>query len=398
MKSIIIPVFNQHDMTNECIYAVMENTQDCEIIVIDNGSTPEYTPPFTGFIGCRVIRNTENKGFPAAINQGIREASGEVIILLNNDVIVTPWWSDRLISALNQVSIVGPVTNYSAGLQKITTDLYNDKDELNKVAGGIYEDYEDNIQEVNWVIGFCMVFKKSLVDEIGYFDESIWPCCGEEIDFCLRAKKAGHKIGIAQGCYLHHDGSATFKAMDDLDYKNICLKNEKHLESKWGKDWYRQEINASPTPQGLCLNLGCGYKHLAGFINVDNRPEVSPDLCCDVIYGLPYSDNSVDMVRADDFLEHIPIGHVVQVIEDIYRVLKPGGVFESSTPSTDGRGAFQDPTHVSFWNANSWLYYSEPAYRNLYGIKADFEIVSITDTEPDPALMIIHTNVIAKKR
>ncbi len=59
MKSIIIPVFNQHDMTNECIYAVMENTQDCEIIVVDNGSNPPYKPPFTGFAECLIIRNEE---------------------------------------------------------------------------------------------------------------------------------------------------------------------------------------------------------------------------------------------------------------------------------------------------------------------------------------------------
>jgi SAM-dependent methyltransferase len=84
-------------------------------------------------------------------------------------------------------------------------------------------------------------------------------------------------------------------------------------------------------------------------------------------------------------------------MEEIWRVLKPGGIFESSTPSTDGRGAFQDPTHISFWNRNSWLYYSEKAYRDLYGIKADFEIVALTENEPGPD-MIIHTHVIAKAR
>ena len=399
MKSIIIPVFNHHDMTNECIYAVMETTQDCEIIVVDNGSNPPYKPPFTGFADCLIIRNEENMGFPAAVNQGIKQAKGDIIILLNNDVIVTPKWADMLEKALNEYSIVGPTTNYCAGLQKIAVEFYGDKNDLNKVAQGQTEEYGGETQAVNWVIGFCMAFRKSLIDEIGYFDESLWPCCGEEIDICLRARQAGHNVGIVLGCFVHHEGSQTFINMEGIDYKDLCFKNERHLEKNWGKDWFKQELNASPTPQGICLNLGCGYRHLEGFINIDNRPEVKPDLVCDVAaFGLPYDDNSVDMVRADDFLEHIPIGHVIPVIEDIYRVLKPGGVFESSTPSTDGRGAFQDPTHVSFWNANSWLYYSEPAYRNLYGIKADFEIVSIADTEPDPALMIIHTNVIAKKR
>ena len=102
------------------------------------------------------------------------------------------------------------------------------------------------------------------------------------------------------------------------------------------------------------------------------------------------------MVRAYDFLEHIPIGKVVPVMNEIYRVLKPGGIFESSTPSTDGRGAFQDPTHTSFWNRNSWFYYSIKEYRNLYGIKADFEIVKMEDINRGNG--IIHTHVIARKR
>ena len=92
----------------------------------------------------------------------------------------------------------------------------------------------------------------------------------------------------------------------------------------------------------------------------------------EIIYGLLYDDNSIDEVRAFDFLEHIPIDKIIFVIEEIYRVLKPDGKFEHFTPSTDGRGAFQDPTHKSFWNLNSWLYYMNDDYRNLYDIKAKF--------------------------
>ncbi|MBU1173479.1 MAG: class I SAM-dependent methyltransferase, partial [Proteobacteria bacterium] len=130
---------------------------------------------------------------------------------------------------------------------------------------------------------------------------------------------------------------------------------------------------------------------------IDNRPEVKPDLVCDVIEGLPYEDNSVDTVRAHDFLEHIPIGKTIKVITEIWRVLKPGGIFDSLTPSTDGRGAFQDPTHVSFWNQNSWLYYSDLAHRNLYGIVADFEIAKIEDISLDDPT-VIYTHVIARAR
>jgi SAM-dependent methyltransferase len=141
------------------------------------------------------------------------------------------------------------------------------------------------------------------------------------------------------------------------------------------------------------INLGCGFKKIEGFTNIDNRPEVNPDLVCDVLNGLPFDDNSVEYVIASDFLEHIEIGKTVDVIEEIYRVLKDGGTFESLTPSVEGRGAFQDPLHRSFWNINSWLYYTEDEYRNLYGIKAKFT-GRVRDYVTNDALHIIHTHAV----
>lgn len=403
--SIIIPVFNNHEMTTECIHAIRQTVQEAEIVLVDNGSTPAYEKPYVGFLGLQLIRNEENKGFPAAVNQGIAVATGDIIVLLNNDVIVTPGWAEKLTAPLTdptlQYSIVGPVTNYAAGLQAVQIETYENEQELAKCADAWAEHWQDAIEDVNFVIGFCMAFPKALWEELGPFDESLWPCSGEEVDFCFRAREAGHRIGIVKGCYVHHDGSQTFKAMEadgTLNYRDACEASDKHLAAKWGADyWERQSVSAVPKPHGLCLNLGCGYRKLDGFVNIDNRPECEPDLCQNILKGLPYAESSVDMVRADDFLEHVPQPMMIAVIEEIWRVLKPGGLFASHTPSTDGRGAFQDPTHVSFWNRNSWFYYSDAAHRNLYGITAAFDIESITDTEPD-ANGVIHTDVLARAR
>ena len=145
------------------------------------------------------------------------------------------------------------------------------------------------------------------------------------------------------------------------------------------------------------LNLGCGYRKDRTCINIDNRAAVSPDVVADINDGLPFLADSVDEVRAVDFLEHIPLGKTVPAVEEIHRVLKKNGVFYHMTPSTEGRGAFQDPTHVSFWNINSWLYYTNDAYRNLYSIKAKFRIVSLGDVTTDKSLRIIHTKGLMKK-
>jgi GT2 family glycosyltransferase len=403
MISVVIPVINLHDMTAECIAVICKNTRNCEIIVIDNGSEPPFKTPFTGFTEISIIRNEKNEGFPVAVNQGIKAARGDIIILLNNDCFVTPGWDEKLVRALNDFSIVGPVTNYCRGMQRVQAAVYEDMDGLNRIAADWAENYGDEIQEVNFLIGFCMAFRKSLVDEIGYFDESLWPCSGEEVDFCYRAKEAGHMIGIVKGCYVHHEGSVSFADMEkdgQLDYADICRRNDKYLENKWGKNyWQLQAITTNSLAQGLCLNLGCGRRKLEGFINIDNRAEVDPDVVCDVTCRIPYKDNSIDLIQADDFLEHVPQNKVIFVMEEIWRVLKPGGVFKSSTPDAEhGQGAFQDPHHVSFWVENSWLYYSDAVHRELYGIKADFAIENIERIMNPGNARIFHLHVTARAR
>lgn len=139
------------------------------------------------------------------------------------------------------------------------------------------------------------------------------------------------------------------------------------------------------------LNLGSGLKNLDGYVNIDIRQEVNPDIVCNVENGLPYRENTVDEVRAFDFLEHLWPDKRLPVIEEIFRVLKPGGILEHHTPSTDGRGFGCDPTHYSAWNIVSWLYYTHDAYRAIYGIKAKFEAIELRDIITDPYLNIVHT-------
>lgn len=145
----------------------------------------------------------------------------------------------------------------------------------------------------------------------------------------------------------------------------------------------------------LKLNLGCGEKCLEGYINIDNDPGVKVDQFIDVAEtGLyKFDDDTVSEVRADDFLEHIPIGKTVYVVEEIFRVLKPDGIFRHQTPSTDGRGAFMDPTHRSFWNRNSWMYFCPDLVggRRFYNIKAAFRILQLEDVWTDPENRVIHT-------
>lgn len=153
-------------------------------------------------------------------------------------------------------------------------------------------------------------------------------------------------------------------------------------------------IKATAVP--IRLNLGSGFRPLEGYINIDSRPEVEPDMVLDIAAeGLStYGDSTVDEVRAYDFLEHVSPDKVVFVLSEIHRVLKPEGILDSLTPSTDGRGAFQDPTHRSFWNINSWLYFTNRDWQGLYPEFPLFEIVEIGDIFTSSLtrdLKIVHT-------
>ena len=148
----------------------------------------------------------------------------------------------------------------------------------------------------------------------------------------------------------------------------------------------------------ILLNLGCGTRKLAGYVNIDIRKEIMPDLVHDIEGdGLPYESNSVEKVRAWDFLEHVAIGRTIFVIEEIWRVLRPGGLFEHYTPSTEMRGAFQDPTHVSFWNINSWFYYTLDAYREQIGTVAKFKIIESKDVLTSDVERVLHTYGLLQK-
>jgi len=144
------------------------------------------------------------------------------------------------------------------------------------------------------------------------------------------------------------------------------------------------------------LDLGGAHNCPPGFQSVD---VADADILCDIRHGLPFPDSSVGCIRAYDFLEHIPhCGSVacthgadggprctVGLMNEIYRVLVPGGWLMSRTPSTDGRGAFQDPTHASFWNPNSFWYYTRREQAGyLRGMNARFQASRLWQAYPTP--------------
>jgi SAM-dependent methyltransferase len=105
----------------------------------------------------------------------------------------------------------------------------------------------------------------------------------------------------------------------------------------------------------LKVDIGGGLNPFPGYVTVDTREHA--DHVCDLNDGIPLPDNSVGVLNASHILEHLH--DKTKIMGEIHRVLAHGGWAFIEIPSTEGRGAFQDPTHVSYWNENSFLYYTD---------------------------------------
>jgi len=121
---------------------------------------------------------------------------------------------------------------------------------------------------------------------------------------------------------------------------------------------------------------------------------VSPaDQIVDLRGPWPWPDSSIEAIRAFDILEHLP--DKIHTMNEAWRVLKPGGRFDIEVPTTDGRGAFQDPTHVSYWNRNSFMYYEHgnphlTRFRASYGVRCAFRVVSAAETAYPDKVVKLH--------
>jgi predicted SAM-dependent methyltransferase len=134
-------------------------------------------------------------------------------------------------------------------------------------------------------------------------------------------------------------------------------------------------VNNTPAtgqPKRVALNLGCGTLHLPGFINVDCVASVNPDQVANLDeFPWPWANDSVDHIWADHCLEHLE--DTVKVMEEVHRILKPGGTFEAKVPWGNCYYYFQDPTHRHSWMDHTIEYFTSdhmPHYTN-----ARFELV-----------------------
>ena len=227
LASIIIPCWNQLEFTRHCIAALMRHTREpWELIVVNNGSTDGTEDYLAGVrdaapVPVTVIANATNRGFPAAINQGLKVARGEYLVLLNNDVVVTDGWLDQLIAlatakAVRRTSRVGDWPGRAdvelcraaaVGRGRAVLATWR---KCMPLRGSGATSTRGKWLTVRKLSGFCLLMKRAVYDAIGGLDERFGMGFFDDDDLAERARRAGFELAVAHDLFVHHFGSRTF--------------------------------------------------------------------------------------------------------------------------------------------------------------------------------------------
>lgn len=212
-------------------------------------------------------------------------------------------------------------------------------------------------------------WRKAFYDRIGGHDASLDVC--DDHDLLCRTYIHGTVRKIDKCLYVYHyTGSNTCKGDKNEKIQNMTLGIHDKYIYQMAEKWCDLE--------GLRkIDLCGGFDSPPGYESADR---FGGDVFADLDDAWPFDDGAVGLFRAHDALEHLK--DPVHVMKEAYRCLATSGWFLTQTPSTDGRGAFQDPTHVSFYNSNSFWYYTREQQARYINTPVKFQLNRIKNWHP----------------
>ena len=329
------------------------------VLLLNGGAELPFEFPKDSRI--KVFTTTETRNIGKLKRRACEMCSGDVLVEVDHDDLLSPEalssleiaFQDREIGFVYSdfvefVDGTWESSTYSSdwGWKTYETEVLG-KNLTAIVSPG---DHPRNISEIYFAPNHVRAWRKEIYDKIGGHNETLE--AGDDHELVCRTYLATQFKRIPKCLYLYRRRE---------EAKNSYLKKFDliQIQSLANRDRYFQQLaerwaNLHNLPM---IDLGGGHGKPEGYKSVDL---VNGDIKHDVRKGLPFKDSTVGIIRAVDFLEHIQ--DKIKLINEIYRVLVPGGILLSITPSTDGRGAFQDPTHASFYNENSFFYYTNRMY------------------------------------
>ncbi|MDD0812152.1 glycosyltransferase [Curvibacter sp. RS43] len=212
--SIVIPVYEQHQYTFNCLKSLGEHTDlsDVEVIVVDDASPHPVSEALPDIQGVRFVRNPQNLGFIGSCHHGADIARGEMLVMLNNDTQVTAGWLEALHSVFEQrpdAGLVGARLIYPNGtLQEAGGIVWQDGSAWNWGRGDdpdrpIY----NYLREADYCSGACLLIRRSDWDALEGFDRAYTPAYYEDTDLAFRIRAAGKRVYYQpQATIVHYEG------------------------------------------------------------------------------------------------------------------------------------------------------------------------------------------------
>ena len=237
MIDIVIPNYNGNKYLKECIDSLYTQTySNFRIIIIDNGSTDSDYKWLNKYKNLIFKKLDKNYGFDKAVNEGIKLSDSKYIVLLNNDTVAKENWLEELIKCIDSDKKIFSVC--SKMLRYDDKNLIDDAgDEYNILGWGYKRGDGQPINEYNKteeVFSSCAgaaIYRRSILDEIGYFDEHFFAYM-EDVDICYRGKIHGYKNIYCADAQIYHIGSATSGSKYNSFKVKLAARNNVYVPYK----------------------------------------------------------------------------------------------------------------------------------------------------------------------
>ena len=257
--AVVIVTWNGVDLSKRCVRSVLDDpfAPDLDVIIVDNASsdaTPQWLDEVEAEPRVRIIRNADNLGFAAACNQGLAagaERDADLLVILNNDIVVTPGWATTMQRHLQSdplIGLIGPVTNNIGNEAKIDTAYTSLEDMLPEQRSRTGLAAGKNF-DIHVLAFFCVAMPGDVYERVGPLDENFGTGFFEDDDYCQRVRQLDRRIVCAEDVFVHHELSASFSKLPDATRQELFDRNRVYYESKWGP-WQRHTYRAKSRPPG----------------------------------------------------------------------------------------------------------------------------------------------------